>query len=149
SLSCGAPTLIGSELVNHIQGEKIDESTGELAGHGAQNGASTLMNGHFARVHEFLRKPQCYLLAVCVLYSCTEAVLIADRKSDRAHCSGDSRIVEGKPARQHPLRHELVLRAGGDVERILEVQVLAQAPGVPRIDADVHKSELAPVLPAD
>ena len=35
------------------------------------------------------------------------------------------------------------------MERILKMQILAQASGIPGIDADVHQPELAPVLPAD
>jgi hypothetical protein len=125
-----ASRSVHSEPVDQVQTEEVDEGIGELAGHRAQDGPGALMNGHFAHVHKLLREPECDFLAVRVLYTCRETVLIADRKTDRAHRGADGRIVESDSAREHPLRPELVLRAGGQMERVLEVQVLAQALGI-------------------
>ena len=58
-------------------------------------------------------------------------------------------LSKASPHDNIQLLREPVLRVGGNVERILEVQVLAQASGVCRIDTDVHQSKPAPVLSAN
>src|ERR1700722_6377636 len=78
---------LDSEPVDHVQGEEVDIRIGELARHRAQNRTSTLIERHFAHVHKLFREPECDFLAVRVLHTCPETVLIADRKTDRAHRS--------------------------------------------------------------
>src|ERR1700691_4693202 len=144
-----AMPALDAELVDHVQSEKIDESISEVTRHRAEDGTSILIDWDLAHIHELLREPERDFLVPCVLDTGSKTVLIANRKTDRPHRGADGGIVEGEPARQHPLRRKLILRTGGDVKRMLEMQILAQTYRVLGIDADIHQAELAPVLPAD
>ena len=49
---------VNPEPVDHVQGEKIDESISELTRHRAEDGTSILIDRHLAHVHELLREPE-------------------------------------------------------------------------------------------